>query len=252
MESQSFVSVVVAEDEELILNNLVKKIEAADPRLRIVHAAQDGKSALDFVRDRQADVVVTDIRMPVMDGIELIKALHLHFPHIRKIIVSGHADFEYARKALRFDVNEYLLKPVKANELRSALSQIVASIEGERARLCGQGKGLPAQADRSEAIVQLVQHYLRENFTRDVSLEEIARHYNFTSSYLSKIFIKHTGESPLKYVIALRINEAKYLLAHQRSLSVKEVGERVGYDDQFYFSRIFKQVTGMTPKEFQK
>lgn len=250
METKLPIRIVVAEDEELIRNNLVKKIEAAGPDLRIVCTAQDGRDALEFVKKEPVDLVVTDIRMPVMDGLALIKSLHLHFPRIRKIIATGYADFEYARQALRYDVSEYLLKPIKPAELKKALAHAQTSIENEQRRTGKNLEGAAGRADKPEAIVELVRHYLRENFARDLSLEEISRSFNFAPSYLSKIFLKHTGELPSKYLISLRIQEAKYLLSRHPELTVKEVAERVGYPDPFYFSRLFKQLTGVAPKEF--
>lgn len=247
------IRIVVAEDEDLIRNNLVRKIESFDSALQVVYAAQDGKSALQYIRDHSADLIVTDIRMPVMDGLELIKSLHSHYPHVRKIITTGYADFEYARQAVRYEASEYLLKPIKSGELQKAISRVQAAIENEKTKIQKSVEGLRSQGTvSSEDIVEQVQHFIRDNFTGDISLEEISRQFNFAPSYLSKIFIKHTGEPPSKYLISLRINEAKYLLANHPGLSVKEVAERVGYPDQFYFSRLFKQVTGCTPKEYQR
>jgi two-component system response regulator YesN len=251
-EQHSPIRVVVVEDEELIRKSLVRKIESIDPVFTVVHSAEDGVEALKFVQDNPIDLVVTDIHMPVMNGIELIKALHLHFPHIRAMITTGYADFEYARQAMRYQVTEYLLKPIKQDELKNVLSRIRVTIENEKSQYKKNAGGMRTQADKPEEIVQLVQQFLRENFTKELSLEEISRSFNFTSSYLSKIFIKHTGEAPSKYLISLRINEAKYLLAEHHNLSVKEVAERVGYPDQFYFSRLFKQITGCTPKDYQR
>ncbi len=187
-----------------------------------------------------------------MDGIELIKTLHSRFPHIRKVIASGFTDFEYARQAIRYNVTEYLLKPIKVNELKDILLRIKASIEHEKKQFKENMKGMQDHAANPEEIVQLVQNFMRENFQKDLSLEKIARNFNFNPSYLSKIFIKYAGEPPSKYLMSLRINEAKYLMTQYTNLSIKEVGESVGYPDQFYFSRIFKQVTGVTPKDFQK
>lgn len=251
MTEQPLIRIVVAEDEELIRNNLVKKIHAIDPSLQVIYAAEDGRNALEFIKENPVHLVITDIRMPVMDGLELIEALYLHHPHVRKIVSTGYADFEYARQAMRYGAADYILKPVKPEELRRALSKAMTSIEKEHHPEKRNLAGAKNRADKPEEIVLLVQDYLRENYMQEFNLEEIARNFNFTSSYLSKIFLKHTGEPPSKYVIALRIQAAKHLLGSQRELSIKEVAERVGYPDQFYFSRIFKQLTGCTPKEFQ-
>ncbi|OAS13277.1 response regulator transcription factor [Paenibacillus oryzisoli] len=241
------IKVVIAEDELLIRNYLVKKIETSDLNFHVIGAANDGKSALELIELYQPDLVVTDIRMPVMDGLELIKTLHLHFHHIKKIIISGFADFEYAQQAIRYNIDEYLLKPVKPIELNRALMNIKLSLEDEKTALIA----IDHSGDPRE-IVHAVQQYIRENFNKELNMVEISSKFNFKSSYLSKIFIKYTGELPSKYLTTLRINEAKYLLTNNKQLAIKEVGELVGYPDQFYFSRIFKQVTGLTPKGFQQ
>jgi len=242
------ITVVVAEDEDLIRNHMIKKIESASPQLKVVGAAENGKEAIDIVSRELPDLVITDIRMPGTDGIELIRTLHMYYPRIRKVISSGYADFEYARQAIRYGVTDYLLKPVSADDLGQLLSRIRDSIVSERhaGKLAGDAGSPP------EEIVLRVQQYMREHFNQELTLEQIAKHFNFHSSYLSKIFMKYTGELPSKHLATLRINEAKYLLRKFPNMPIKDVGERVGYPDQFYFSRVFKQVTGFTPKEYQK
>src|SRR5688500_10657735 len=132
MDGNLQIKVIIAEDEELIRNNMIKKIESIDPDFQVVFAAEDGKAALEYMENNQVDILITDIRMPVIDGIELIKTLHTHFPHIRKVIASGFMDFEYARQAIRYNVMEYLLKPIKVAELKETLLRIKTSIETEK------------------------------------------------------------------------------------------------------------------------
>ncbi|MDQ8733085.1 response regulator [Paenibacillus sp. LHD-38] len=250
MEDTRQIRVIVAEDEDLIRNNLARKIEGLDEAVKVIGTAQNGKDALELVQSGQPDLLVTDIRMPVMDGMELIKHMHLYHPRVCKIITSGYADFEYARQAIQFGVTDYLLKPISAEELQRVLAKVKTAIEREESTYKENMKGMQNPGISTEEIVRRVQQFLRDNFQKEVSLEQIARNFNFNASYLSKLFIKHTGELPSRYLMALRINEAKYLLANRRHLSVKEVGEQVGYPDQFYFSRIFKQMTGCTPKDY--
>lgn len=248
------IKVIVAEDEDLIRGRLVKKIEAfaGGGCCKVIGEAQNGREALELVKRDQPDLVFTDIRMPVMDGMELIQKLHRYYPRVRLVITSGYADFTYARQALQYKVNDYLLKPISTAELYRVLTQVTAQINGDKVQLESSLKELPPPGAGTEELVHMVQSYMRENYRTDLSLEHIAQQFNFSAAYLSKIFMKHTGEAPSRYLISLRINEAKYLLTNHRSLSVKEVGEHVGYRDPFYFSRIFKQMTGRTPKEYQK
>ena len=112
-------TVVAAEDEELLLGNLVKKIEQTGLGFRVIGTALTGSQAYDIVKEKNPDLLITDIRMPVMDGLQLIEKVRNHYPLTRFIITSGYSDFDYAKSAIRLRVSEYLLKPVEPDELYS-------------------------------------------------------------------------------------------------------------------------------------
>ncbi|MGG1552753.1 response regulator transcription factor [Paenibacillus ferrarius] len=250
MEHSTQIRVIVVEDEELILNNIVKKIQSLDDSFVIMGTAQDGMSALKMLESRTVDVLFTDIQMPAIDGLELLKQVSLQYPHIEKVVISGFNNFDYARQAIKFDVKEYLLKPIITGELEQLLHKIKMSIAHKR----NLPISLPHSENHSrpsEEIVSMIQAYLKENFHEEITLESISRHFNFHPSYLSKIFIKHTGGPPSKYLTTIRINHAKYLLAKEKNLSIKDISQRVGYPDPYYFSRIFKQITEKTPKQYR-
>jgi Response regulator containing CheY-like receiver domain and AraC-type DNA-binding domain len=243
---------VVVEDEELILNNLVKKIQAADPVFQVVGTATDGKSAIRALEDHTVDLLITDIHMPAMDGLEVIRHAHMNYPNIHKVIVSGYNEFEYARQALQHGVVDYLLKPVKSKDLELMLGRIKIRAGQVREQRKPEKAAKLDNHDYTPAeIVESVQLFLQNNFARELNLEDISRQFNFNPSYLTKIFIKHAGEPPSKYLITLRIREAKRLLETEKDVSIKDVGELVGYPDPYYFSRLFKQVTGATPREYR-
>jgi two-component system, response regulator YesN len=90
-----------------------------------------------------------------------------------------------------------------------------------------------------------------EFFTHNINLNSLARNFNFNASYLSKLFKKYYDDTPVKYLVNSRINEAKHLLRSRPELDIKAVGELVGYSDPFYFSRIFKHITGKSPSEYK-
>jgi YesN/AraC family two-component response regulator len=252
MRNELIIKVVVAEDEELILNDIIKKIQQIDPVFMVVGAAQNGKQALEMVEECSPDLLLTDIRMPVIDGLELLKNISLNYPYIKTIIVSGYSEFEYAKHAIKYGVTDYLLKPLEPEELRKALTKIRISLEAEACFLNNKiAKNVPGDKSPDEIAAMVIQ-FIKENFTHNINLNSLAENFNFNASYLSKLFKKYYDETPVRYLANLRIHEAKHLLRSRPELDIKSVGELVGYSDPFYFSRIFKHITGKSPSEYRE
>lgn len=243
-------TIVVAEDEELLLNNLVQKIEKIDQDFEVIGIAQTGKQAYELVVDLTPDIVITDIKMPVMDGIELLTKVKEHYPLTKFIITSGFSDFDYAKSAISLKVTDYLLKPIDPEELTDALLRIKKEFQITKASYKevfnpGTTKMTPSQ------IAELLKDFLVENYAQDINLNLIANNMNYSSSYLTKIFCQVYNCTPSKYITNLRITYAQRMLLHNPELSIRQIGEMVGYHDQGYFSRIFKKQTGLSPFEYR-
>ena len=244
-------TVVVAEDEELLLNNLVQKIEKADEEFEVVGKALTGAQAYELVEKHNPDVIITDIRMPVMDGIALLTKVREQYPLMKFVITSGFSDFEYARSAINLKVSDYLLKPVDPQELSAVLYKIkkefqITSSDYEKVFNQGTSRQTPAQ------IAALLKDFLVENYTQDINLNLIASNLNYSPSYLTKIFCQVYEVTPTKYLTNLRIAKAQSLLLHSPQLSIRQISEQTGYHDQGYFSRIFKKHTGISPFDFRE
>lgn len=123
------IKVLIVEDEIILLKNMQKKITSVSPYFEVVGEAFDGCSALEIIQHVHPDIVFTDIRMPIMDGLELSKILNEKYPEIFTVIVSGYDDFEYARTALRYRVSNYLLKPLQYDALETSLFSLQKLIE---------------------------------------------------------------------------------------------------------------------------
>jgi YesN/AraC family two-component response regulator len=244
--------IIIVEDVELILKSIVRNIQQLEMGFEIVATAENGKTALDLIGQYTPDIVISDIKMPIMNGLELLDVVSKNYPYIVKIIISGYDEFEYAQQALKFEVKDYLLKPLREEELKNTLDRVKIYLDSQRER---NKKLFFTQKDSHnyspEQIVDLLIAFFKENYDQEISMDTIANNLNFNSSYLSKIFTKYTGENPSKHLTTVRINKAKYLLANDKNLSIKEVGELVGYPNQYYFSRIFKAITGKNPAKFK-
>ncbi|MDD3921374.1 MAG: response regulator [Eubacteriales bacterium] len=237
--------VLVVDDEKLICKNIARSIEKASTAFEVVSLAGDGLEALELARNLLPDVVFSDIKMPEMDGIALIRQLHQEMPSIKTVMVSGYDDFELARSALRNHAIDYLLKPVNPEDLKRTLQKLENDLLAEQKAL------LPRREDSPAEIAERIMAYLRHNYAETIDLTQLAQNYNFSSAYLSKIFKEHAGVSPVRYLTDYRMSIAKKLLQGS-TLPVKDVAIKVGYPDPVHFSKSFKNATGVTPITYRR
>ena len=238
-------SVIVVDDEKLITRNLAAKIEKTNSSFKVIQLAYDGEQAFQLIGKYLPDVVFSDIKMPVRDGLELLRDIKTHFPSIKVVMVSGYNDFALVRGALQQDAFDYLLKPVCQEDLEKTLQKLESQIRAKR-----QDYALP-EGTATTVIVEQVQEYLRQNYAQDIEFTQIADSYHVSSAYLSKIFKDQVGMTPSRYRNACRINVAKELLI-KTNLPLSAVAEKAGFTDQFYFSKTFKKTTGMSPAQFRE
>jgi len=241
--------VLLVEDEQWVRLGLKTKIDASDLGFRVVAEAMDGQSALQCLEREPLDLLITDIRMPVMDGLELIRNAYFAWPGLPTLIVSGFNDFQYARQAIKYGALDYLLKPVAEGDLMQALASVRIKLDSQYEASLREIPVPPLMSQ--DEMARTVELFLRENFRQDISLQEVSSRLRVSTDYLGKAFKRFTGESPLRYIIKLRVSEAKRLLLVEPAINVHSIGEMVGYADPFYFSRIFKTYVGVYPSEFR-
>ena len=237
--------VIVAEDEKLIAKNIASHISKANELFEVICIASDGQEAYELTEKLLPDVIFSDIKMPVMDGLELISRINSNFPSVKSVIISGYDDFDYARTAMQQNVFDYLLKPINPGDLKNTLNNLERELLAEKKEMSSN------RHSKSIDIAESVKAYLRHNYSSRVCFADIASQYGFSSAYLSKIFKIHNGISPGKYLKEFRINTAKKLLVGS-DLSISEIAAKVGFDDQFHFSKSFKSLTGMSPRKFRE
>lgn len=247
MKDLSHFNVLLAEDEPLLLRSLERHIKNANMGFKVVSKAQNGQEAIDLLQKNEIHLVITDIIMPMKSGLDLLKYVNENIPNTFIIVVSGYADFNYAQCALREKALDYLLKPITQEKIENVLMK--AKLELNQHYKLIEDESLSGKT--AEQTFHYVKSYLRSNYTQEVDLEGLAAQLGFSSSYITKIFNKYERCSPIHYLTKLRIIEAKNLL-YNTHLSIKEVGERVGYPNQFYFSRVFRKMVQLSPSEYRQ
>lgn len=127
--------VFLVDDEVVVREGIRESFPWEETPYTLVGEAPDGEMAIPMIRDTNPDIVITDIKMPFMDGLELCRTLRSQMPWIGIIVLSGYDEFEYARQCIRLGVREYLLKPINATDLREVLDKVSKQLEEERKAL---------------------------------------------------------------------------------------------------------------------
>ena len=247
--------VMIVEDEDMIRNGLVKTLPWADMGCTVIGSAGDGKSGLEQIIERRPDVVITDIRMPEMDGLAMIAAIHSQFPDLEVCVLTGYRDFEYAKEAIRLGVTRFLLKPSNMDELEEAIGKMCGNLkrkgitgdEPKRDPQDGEAAEAHKESASSSFIVKNALTYIEENYTKKLTLCEVAEKTYVSQWHLSKLLNRHSFSDILNHV---RIEHAKELLKNP-SLRIGDISEQVGFLDLAHFSRVFKKQEGVSANEYR-
>lgn len=239
---------VMAADDEAYMQEALKNLigwEKMDCVLDFV--ASNGKELIQEMEMGCPDIIITDIRMPVLDGLEVCKYVYETCPETRVILLTAYSDFEYAKKAVRYSACEYVLKIDVLEELPTAVCKAIGELEKYRQEM---EKGKIGKEDQSTLYLQIEQ-YIDQNFRQKISLDEIAESLHANRSYLSRLYKVKSGINLFDAILYRRIEAAKeYLL--KTDMKTYEISEVVGFENPGYFSKVFKKQTGVSPKEYRK
>lgn len=237
--------VLVVDDEEIIRRGLRVILEEIVAGFTVAGTAKNGSEALEVLKEQKIDVVITDIRMPQMNGLELTRQIRMHWPQMPIVMLSGYDDYEYLREALKEGVKDYLLKPVDRVELTKCMEKIRSNWD----------KQIPAGLQPSNTgnchVIQLVKDIVDARLSEELTLQTVSRDVNYNYSYLSSLFKQETGQSFSEYLTQQRMSLAQKLLKESR-LKVHEVGMRCGYPNTKYFMSQFRRTTGQTPSQYRE
>jgi two-component system response regulator YesN len=257
---------MIADDEVHIRMGLSSTIDWTTVGIAEVFTARDGEEAYKLCEEHKIEVILTDIRMPGMDGLEMAK--RLHYSPFKVIVMSGYSDFEYTKRAILQGVSDYLLKPINVDHLKDvvakAISQLEAAIHEEQISVSPSSKGLSAhqQFFANDPMLSLAEknfdaftlksfEYVNNHYPERVTVESIANYLGKSKNYFSSMFKKKTGYSFVDYLAMVRLEHAKVLL-RTTTFMTYEIAEKTGFTDYKYFSTTFKRYTGSTPSDFRR
>lgn len=238
-------NVLIADDETWVIFGLKRMIEKSGLPFRVIGETNDGVTTLEEVEKKKPDVLFSDIRMPGYTGLELLEHIQEKKLDVKVVFVSGYAEFTYAQKALSLGAVDYLLKPIKPDMMTTVLKKLEVKLAGKV-----QEEVIEQKEEKVLVIEQIITE-IQEHYTENITLTELAKKYGISVGYLSSLIKENVGLSYSDYVTARRIQKAKELLEDER-LSMEQIAEQTGFRDHFYFIKVFKKHTGITPGKYRK
>ena len=281
--------VLVVEDEEMIRKGIVLTVDWKALDCEVAGEAANGEEGLAAAERLKPDIIITDLKMPKMDGIAMLTELRKRGCTSKVIILTAYNSFSYARSALRLGAVDFLLKPYHDGELEEAILRLrelypeddaeeaageaaagsgtadpgasetaVGTVSGSAGEAGAGGTGKAENAlpvpelwdGQGSRYVRQAVAYIREHYSDpDICVSEIAGALGISEGHLSHMFKKETGGTILFWMTRCRIREAIRLLKEGR-MKIYEVAEASGYRDIAYFSSTFKRITGHSPSEY--
>jgi len=250
--------VLIVEDEDILRKGLMFMAKWQEVDCIVVGEAVNGLDGLEKIKKYRPDIVIVDINMPVMDGLEMLEKSIQEYGY-DAIIVSGYGEFEYARKGISLGVTEYLLKPIDYSKLYEAIRKIQAKrnaniniknairqIDVEKKKL-----GILDYEERKTGnrYVDFMIQTIHDKYPTRLTLNDISEQCQMSCTYLNVKFKNETGYTFNDYLNRYRIKKAVDLL-RENNYKIYEIAEMVGFSDYKYFIKVFKKYVGCSPARF--
>jgi len=233
---------VILDDEHIIRMGIAKIIRENLPEYEIVAYFSDGKECLSFLEQDQVDLVISDIRMPFLDGLELLHLARERGWETEFLLISGYDDFEYCKAALRGRAVDYLLKPIDKNEFIQTLTTFAEQHMGQQPLESGP---------EDKKVIREIKQYLKQHYNERISLDSLAEQFYLSPNYICQLFKVETGSTLTNYINQIRMKKACQYL-REPSRRINEIAELLGYRSSQQFSVAFKKVMGKTPREYRE
>lgn len=235
--------VIIIDDEPWTIIDIEQTFALKDMGFEIIDSFRSPLKALPVIVSKKPDLIITDIRMPGMTGLELMQKVRAQNIPCAFIVVSGYSDFVYAREAISYGVSGYCLKPLNPEETALCLKRVKEKLDSQRA--------LPAAPKYFDRTFDSILNYMNTHFTEKLTLKSLADMFDLNPNYCCSLFTKYLRKTFSQYLTELRITEAQSLL-RTTNYSLDQIASLTGYSDYFYFSKVFKKQCTYSPRAYRK
>lgn len=244
-------SVVIVEDEYYVRKGLVQTFDWASLDCEVIGEAANGREGEQIIIELKPDLVIADIEMPVVNGIEMVKALKSKQCKSEYIFLTAHQKFSYVHSALKLEAMDYLLKPFSYDDLAECIRKVkirLNKVDSETAKTLL----LTEETMNAKSLyIKDAINYVREHYSEDITIPGMAQHLNISEAYFCRLFKKETGYTFGRYLTHYRIHVAAQMLT-RLPIKVSDAAEQTGFTDPNYFSSTFKRIMHMSPSKYQE
>lgn len=257
-------NLLIVDDEYYAIKGILEGVKWEALPIGEICTANSAQQARDIVTNHKIDIILCDIEMAQEDGLSFIAWVREQAVWVECIFITCHANFDFAREAIRLQSFDYLLKPVSYERLEELLQKAIDKIRrrSDQRKVLQYGEiyldHLAAEHEKKEnpkksngEIVEEVSKYIKFHLAEDLNVEQLANVVYLSPDYLTRIFRKETGKSLIKYMIEERMYMAEKLLKSTQ-LAVNLVASEVGYQDYAHFTKMFRRTTGLAPSDYRK
>ena len=259
---------IFADDEALVRENLARIVDWESAGFKLVCCCSNGHELMEMVDNERPDLVITDINMPFISGIEASKQIRADNKHTKIVFLTGYDEFEYAQAAIELKVDKYILKPITVNKIMKSLSEIKSELDEEFTNSENLSRLKQFYEEHSEALqsstsqdgrqvspyqyLENARNYIAENYSNQkLSAKTVSDHLRISTSYFRSLFCKEFGMPFVKYLTLFRLEKSKQLL-RVKSKKVFEIASETGFINSQYFCYCFKRHYDMTPLEMRE
>lgn len=232
------ITLLVADDEAMVRTFIKTVIQKEQLPVSAVFETDNGIDAIQIAKDHNPSLIFLDIRMPGCDGLRAAEQILQAKLATSIVMISAYNEFEYVRTAFRAGVCDYLLKPIRPEEVANLI-------------LKAAEKNVLLPHPRKPALVQAVEDYIKSNAEKSIQLKDIAQAVFLSPNHLSRSYKQLTGQSVGDHIQAVRMMRAQELLL-ETDLSITEIAAQVGFANSAYFATCFKDKQGITPIQYRK
>lgn len=245
-------AILVIENDDLELEFIRSVINEAIGKTYSTLIARGGAQAIRAARQNRPELILLDVLLPDMDGIDAIQEIRRFLPRSCISILTASTDFYRAQKAIRLRVHDYMLKPIKPRELRAVLEQMAELAEDEAAANRRTSAVPPEPEGGGEPLfIREALQYIHAHFEEKLNLGDVAKRVYINTQYFSRVFKRETGLTFTEYLNDLRIQAACRLLS-STSYPAYRVANECGFSDPSYFNRVFLRYLEMTPQKYRR